>query len=109
MNGRDARVLVCQDKQVAIFGFPRVATRITDGRGIAITHHGEGGQEIGLTAEGELLLMFDEFEQCGGIAGVLLNVQLRLSGGVVTDAEKCGAGYGRGEEYEEQKELRPQA
>jgi len=80
-----------------------------DGGGVAVAHHGEGGEEVGAAAERELPLVFDELEERAGVAGVLFNVLLRLGGGVVANGKEGSASDGGSEQDEEEKELRAQA
>ena len=109
MEGDDFGALVGEDEKVAVIGLPGVFAGVADGGGIAVAHVGEGGEQIGLAAEGGFLLVVDSLDGEGGVLRVEFDLMLDLGLRVAANDEKREAGEGSGKENEGEEELRAQA
>ena len=100
-------VLVQQNKQVAVVGLPGVFAGVLDGFGIAVPHGYQGGQQVCLATQRQLLLPMHNLKSQYGFAGVLLDLLFCPSLSVVAHNEESGAGKPGGEQYEGKKKFGP--
>jgi len=109
VKGDDPGVFVGENEEVAIVGLPGIFTGVADGSGIAVTHIGERGEQIGFATEGSFLLAMNGLDGEGSVLRIEFDLALDLGLCVAANDEKRDAGERGREKNEGEEELGAQA
>src|SRR5580700_7058392 len=109
MERNDFCIFVCKDEKTAVIRLPGVFAGVANGGGIAVTHVGERGEQIGLAAKRGFLLAVDGLDSEGGVLRVAFDLEFDLCLRVAAYDEKGNAGESGGEKDEGKEELGAQA